>query len=374
MLNVFPEIQYLSKKLKGIFKVSFASAENSEILALAEKLERLSFVRYCSIISKSPIAPPSDIPPSTPDYFPQQTYFGANPGVNMDYAHGLGIIGTGIRIRDVEYGFNKNHEEFADNPNVNLGPGMTISLDATPAYVDHGTAVTGIVYADNGGYGITGMAYGAQEFLMFPEWQQSGYDRINAITQAIANSVQGDFIIYEMQTPGNGTSAYVPEEYDNVAWDLTKAATDSGITIVAAAGNGNQNLDSPFYSEYMNRGDSGAIIVGGGTPSLAHNKISYSTYGSRVDLQAWADNVYATGYGDAANIGNDYNQQYTIFSGTSSATPLVASCAIAVQSYYHSQTGGFMSPQEIRTLLQNTGIAQGKWWKLLVQSRIWKRL
>ncbi len=31
----------------------------------------------------------------------------------MRYAWNLGLDGAGIRIRDVEYGFNKNHEEFS---------------------------------------------------------------------------------------------------------------------------------------------------------------------------------------------------------------------------------------------------------------------
>ncbi|NMH29403.1 S8 family peptidase [Flavobacterium silvaticum] len=345
--------------LRGIYKIHMANADNTELLALAEKLERLSAVRYCELVSKQPIVPPADIAPATPDFRPLQTYYEADPGVNMQYAHDMGLTGTGIRIRDVEYGMNKQHEEFVDVAAVQLGPDMTISSDATPAYVDHGTAVTGIMCADNGTYGITGLSYNAAEFLMFPEWQETGYNRVFAISQSIENSVAGDVIIFEMQTGGQTSTAYVPEEFNQVSWDLVKAATDSGITIVAAAGNGNQNLDATFYQNYMNRGDSGAIIVGGGTPNTSHNKISYSTYGSRVDVQGWASNVYATGYGDAAEIGGDYNQQYTIFSGTSSATPVVSGCVVALQQYYFEQTGSYMLPQDIRTLLKDTGIAQG---------------
>lgn len=347
------------KNLRTIYKVNGAFSDRSEALQLATKFEALPIVRYCSFESADPVAPPADIPPVTPDFRPLQTYFAANPGVNMDFAHGMGLIGTGIRIRDVEYGNNRQHEEFEDNEGIQLGPDMTISDDATPAYVDHGTAVTGIMCADNGAYGISGLSYDATEFLMFPEWQQSGYNRNLAITRSIENSQAGDVILFEMQTGGQTTQGYVPQEYNAISWDLTKAATDAGIIIVAAAGNGNQNLDATFYSAYMSRGDSGAIIVGGGTPDINHNKIWYSTYGSRVDVQGWADNVYATGYGTAANIGGDYNQQYTIFSGTSSATPVVAGCVVALQQYHFEQTGEYMTPQAIRTLLKETGIAQG---------------
>lgn len=346
-------------RLKGIYEIEFSDAENTELLALAEKLERLPYVRYCSLVSKRPGVPPADIPPATTDFRPAQAYFNANPGINMNYAHDMGLTGTGIRIRDVEYGMNKQHEEFADNDLIQLGPGTTISTEATPDYVDHGTAVTGIMCADNGSYGISGLSYDAAEFLMFPEWQQTGYNRILAISQSIENSQTGDVILFEMQTGGQTANGYVPQEFNQVSWDLTKAATDAGIVIVAAAGNGNQNLDAAYYSAYMNRGDSGAIIVGGGTANLQHNKIWYSTFGSRVDVQGWAESVHATGYGDFATFGGDYNQEYTVFSGTSSATPLVAGCVVALQQYHFEQTGTFMLPQDIRSLLIETGIPQG---------------
>jgi len=129
--------------------------------------------------------------------------------------------------------------------------------------------------------------------------------------------------------------------------------------VVAAAGNGNEDLDSAPYLSYRNRGNSGAIIVGGGTATTAHNKISYSTYGSRVDVQAWATNVRSSGYGNFLQVNGDFNQSYTNFSGTSSATPIVASCAIVLQSYYHGLTGNYLSSVEMRDLLIATGIAQG---------------
>ncbi len=345
-------------KLKNIVKVTIDNPTNERLLALAEKLEKFDKVEYCSLSSLEPIKPPHDIAPTTPDFeVLNQTYISSNPGVNMTYAWGLGLTGTGINIRDVEYGFNKNHEEL-DHRNALLAPGMTISTSASTAYTEHGTAVLGIVFADKGTYGISGMAYGADEILLFPEWQQTGYSRINAITQSIASSVLGDVILYEMQATG-AQGGYGPAEYESLVWDLTKAATDSGIMIVAAAGNGAENLDAAAYSSYAARGNSGAIIVGAGDNSITHNRLSYSTYGNRVDVQAWGQGVFASGYGDAQQIGGDFNQYYTNFSGTSSATPLVASCAIVLQSYYHSLTGNYMTPSQMRTLLINTGIAQG---------------
>ncbi|WP_291120137.1 S8/S53 family peptidase [Flavobacterium sp. UBA6135] len=345
------------KILKNILKVNISKPTNERLLELATKLEELSNVDYCSLISLEPIRPPFDIMPVTPNFEVNQNYIAANPGVNMQHAWNLGLIGSGIKIRDVEYGFNKNHEEF-HQINAFLATGMTVNSNASVDYTEHGTAVFGIVYAHKGNYGVSGMAYGATEMILFPEWQQTGYNRIFAITQSIQNSSPGDIIIFEMQTGGQNDQ-FVPAEYNNVVWDLTLAASNSGIIIVAAAGNGNQNLNSAFYQPYMNRGDSGAIIVGAGTSTLAHNKMWYSTHGTRVDVQAWGENVYSTGYGDAITIGGDFNQRYTNFAGTSSATPIVASCAIVLQSYHHSLNGNYLTGPQMRELLKVTGIAQG---------------
>lgn len=351
------------KKLRGIFKIEVAYPSNAKLLEIATELERLSIVDYCSLVSLEPIQPPSDIPPVTPNFETNQTYIQANPGVNMQHAWDLGLNGQGIRLRDVEYGFNKNHEEMADIA-TSIATGMTVSSSAFADYTEHGTGVFGILYAHKGTYGISGLAYGAAELILFPEWQQIGYNRVNAITQSIANSTVGDVIVYEMQSDGPGPSStdYILAEYSQVVWDLTHAATQAGITIVAAAGNGNVDLDGALYESYMARGDSGAIVVGAGTSDVNHNRMSYSTYGSRVDLQAWGENVQSIGKLTGLSytlIGNDFNQSYIIFTGTSAATPIVASCAAVLQSYYHSLTGNYLTSVELRNILQTTGIAQG---------------
>ena len=345
------------QKLKKIFQVSLDNPTNDRLFELAEKLEKLAVVDYCSLHSLSPIQPPTDIPPATPNWEANQDYIQSNPGINMQYAWDLGLNGANIKIRDVEYGFNKNHEELSEIE-TKLATGMTISSSASTEYTEHGTAVFGIMFGDKGNYGISGLSYGADEIVLFPEWQQTGYNRVNAVTQAIANSTVGDVIIYEMQTGGQG-SQFVPAEFNNTVWDLTKAASDAGIIIVAAAGNGNQNLDASYYNSYSARGNSGAIICGAGKSNMGHNRISYSTFGSRVDLQAWGENVLSSGYGDAFQIGNDFNQYYTNFSGTSSATPLVAACVVVLQSYFHQLSGGYLTPQLMRTILKETGIPQG---------------
>ena len=363
------------KKLRNIFKIKIDNPTNSKLLEIGIALEKLDIVEYCSLTSLEPTKPPVDIPPTTANFEAIQTYIQSNPGVNMQHAWNLGLNGQNIKLRDVEYGFNKNHEELA-TINTSLASGMTISSSASESFTEHGTAVFGILYAHKGNYGVSGLAHGAQELVLFPEWQQSGYNRINAVSQSINNSTIGDVIVYEMQVNVFTSSDFVMAEYNQVVWDLTKAATDAGITIVAAAGNGAVNLDSSNFSSYMSRGDSGAIIVGAGTADTNHSKLSYSTYGSRVDLQAWGENVRSIGKLGISFllIGNDFNQSYVTFSGTSSATPIVASCAAVLQSYYFTLTNTYLTSQQLRDIMKETGIEQGNIsLDLLVPFQIWKQ-
>ncbi len=320
------------------------------------------------------VPPPGDILPVTPSFVSQQTYLQSNPGLNVQAVWNLGYSGQNITIHNIEYGFNKNHEEFNET-NCHIATGMDVNSSATASYTEHGTATMGVLFGHNGTYGITGIAHGAQQVWLYPEWQQSGYSRINAITQALNNSAIGDVIVFEMQAYGyNGTISdprFVPAEYDILVWNLTKALTDSGRIVVAAAGNGFQNLDSLDYQNYMNYGDSGAIIVGGGTANTTHaifppyvvSGVTYtSSYGSRVDVQGWFQNVRSTGAIPGSGftlVGSDFNQSYMTFTGTSSATAQIGGAVTVLQSYYKSQTNNTLTSQQMRTILKNSGFPQG---------------
>jgi len=352
---------FFIEKLHRIYKINISNPSNETLLELAEIFETMPEVEYASLVPRTPVPPPYDIMPVTENYEYLQDYLGPDPGVNMHYAWSLGISGENIRIRDIEYGCNTDHEVLNEK-NIIIAKGMDIYPEISANYTEHGTAVLGIVYGHNSDFGNKGMVYGAEEVVLYPEWQSSGYNRVYAISQAIENSKAGDIIIYEMQTIAYNDDAsqpYVPAEFINVIWDLTKAATDAGIIIIAAAGNGAQNLDSQYFNEYNNRGNSGAIIVGAGTNDTNHAPLPFTTYGSRVDVQAWGTNVFTCGnLGDFFQIGNDFNQAYTMFSGTSSATAIIAGCVVALQSYYYSMMGEYLTSREMRNLLVNTGIPQ----------------
>jgi len=344
--------------------VEVIASENSRasLIALAHELHALPEIEYAELLSqdKPPPPPATDIAPVTPLLVTNQTYRNASIGVNVDYVwNTFGIRGdAGLRVTDCEYEFNPNHEDLSGL--VQIQP--TLVSMYTGFGSDHGTAVLGILSSGWNAYGTTGsVPECAMRF--YPEYSTltTGFQsRAACVTAAIAASSAGDIVVLEMQAdgPATGTTDYVMAELDLSVWNAVRVGTDAGIITVAAAGNGNQNLnDNAIFSAYHARGDSGAIIVGAG--SSARVKSSFSTYGTRVNLQGWGGGVFTTGYGTHATYGADANQKYaTGFSGTSSATPIVASAAALLQSVAIKILGIRLSPAELRSILVSTGRAQ----------------
>jgi hypothetical protein len=219
---------------------------------------------------------------------------------------------------------------------------------------DHGTAASGIVAAKENGYGCTGLAPDATMWI---------YPSTPAVEMAIAKALQasgaGDVILANVSFGGD------PAETSRPIFDVVKCAIDCSVIVVEPAGNGGHDLDSDDYEVYRSFGDSGAIIVGGGTSDVNHNRVmdippGSSNYGSRVNIQAWGQNVVTLGYGNCAAYGGDDNQTYTAdFSLTSAAAPMAAGACLSLQSYAVNRLCRRLSPSEMRSLLVNSGICQG---------------
>jgi len=333
-------------------------APDARLDAVADALLASDLTEWVCFQELLPPPPCEDILPTTPQYFPaRQGYHGPNPGLSMPASWARGGRGQGVTIADCEYGYVAGHEDLC---NIVPEPGQTIHPDVINyGWDEHGTAVFGEMISLDNAYGCTGLVPDASG-MFFPEWTvEDGGRRVTAIANAIASVRAGDIVLLEMQTTGSG-GGYGPAELDPAVWTVVRVGTDAGVVVVAAAGNGGQNLDAPVYQEYRDRGDSGAIIVGAGSPDTSHNAYWWSTYGSRVNVQGWGGSVFSTGYGDYAQHGGDKNQRYTSgFSGTSSASPFIASSAASLQSVSLVARGRPLLPRELRRVLIDTGIPQG---------------
>ncbi len=294
-------------------------------------------------------ADPQDIPPTTPDYTGQQGYWGPLPnGINIAAARVLsGGRGEPLQICDIETGLIVNHEDIPLATAANV-----IGANNNPT--DHGQAVAGELVAARNGYGVVGGVWKAR--YKFHSHQSINW--ASSVNTAAANSLPGDIIVLEVQLPCPFTGSSVcPMEGRQDVFDAVRNATLAGIHVVAAAGNGNQNLDNAAFQGVFDRAvrDSGAVLVGA-TDGSQLVRASFSNYGSIVDGNGWGQQVTTTGYGALFNGGGDPKQRYTAtFSGTSSATPIVTSAYAAVLGAAKFQLGQVLTPAQARALVQTHG-------------------
>ncbi len=346
------------------FKIEVSGRREAE--QIVHEYFDLPYVEYC--YAEPEPEPAGDIPPPTPDYMASQGYLFSPPeGIGADSIWKVaGGTGVGVNIIDIEGDWNPDHEDFADNVGSILA-GIPVGIND---WIQHGTAVTGIIAADSNEYGVTGIAYDAE--IDYISVGNMGI--AEAVDIAAANLDPGDIMLLELHTPGPrydfvptfDKKGYVPVEYFDANFDAVQMASARGIIVVAVAGNGWEDLDDPIYESRFDRSfrDSRAILVGAGAPPNGQygpdrSRLYFSNYGSRVDLQGWGKSVYTTGYGSIFNGDGDTNQYYTeAFGGTSAAAPIIVGAVAALQGVFRSMHGATMTAEAVRVLLANTGTPQ----------------
>jgi hypothetical protein len=258
--------------------------------------------------------------------------------------------GRGVTVVDFEYAFNYGHEDLRMSAAQHLAGEPFLGFGD-----DHGTAVLGILAARDNGFGVTGGVPAATIRTASPHL--AGFYRpAPVITQAAAQMAVGDVLLLEQQAFGP-TGAFVPLEWIPSVYDAVRAATAAGVVVVAAAGNGSVDLDGPALLGRFDRTryNSGAIIVGAGDASGAPQ--GFSSFGSRLDVQAWGRNVVTTGYGDL--FGGDHNVWYTnTFAGTSSASAITAATVASLQGYVKAASGTPLDAWAMAAVLRETGRPQ----------------
>jgi len=345
--------------LSGYYRIDTPPRNLSQLLS---QLNGLADVEIAYAMPQC--EPAGDIAPPTPNYQTSQTYLNPAPaGVDALTAHTYaGGDGAGIRIIDIEIGWNVTHEDLDAAANAFVIIGNSTSFD------DHGTAVLGEMVGGDNGYGVTGICPSAQVGMI----GVSAMSAAEAALEATNHLSPGDIVLIELHAPGprynfqsrTDQLGYVCMEYFPAEYDAFQYLWARGIVVVEAAGNGAENYDDPLYGDLFDTTyrNSHAIIVGAGGPSGAASdlsRLSFSCYGERVNLQGYGSGVYTTGYGALFNGGGDKNQRYTAtFSGTSSASPIVAGSAACLQGRYNALYGAALTADDIRRILNNTGTPQ----------------
>jgi hypothetical protein len=297
-------------------------------------------------------------PTQNPQFVNQRYLLAAPEGIDAQYAWSvLGGDGAGAFIIDVEFGWWSQHEDLVNVPVQVLG-GLPDPDSA------HGTCVLGILAAEDNNKGIVGIAPAAQ--LAFSPLKRAPGPGVvnpdknvpNAIFRAI--QLQWHYPDYPMillievgHFAGVGSDKTLPAEDEASVPDLIQLAIQFGMTVVEPAGNGGFDLDA-----YTKNGvrtlaranfDSGAIMVAAAGAGMSQRKLPFSCYGSRVDCFAWGEGVRTCSLDVIPTL-------YRDFSGTSSASAIVAGAAAVVQAVAVARTGSPFTPRRVRELLSNPAL------------------
>jgi Subtilase family len=355
-----------------------ATADAAAVAALLRSLPEVVY----AYPAPEPVQPPFSpvlaqdvlaVASSTPDLTALQEYLRPAPqGIDADFSRqDPRARGAGITIVDLEFDWTMSHEDLQLDSSSDLGGTVFTRF---PTFVDHGTAVFGELVAMDNGYGVTGIVPDATMHGISPMFQLSNgklkFRPGPALVYLAGLGVldAGDAVLLEQQAKGpGGNTNFAPVEWIPSVFDAIRLLTDLGVVVVEAGANGNQNLDDPAFVRdgiaWFDRSvhDSGAVLVGAGS-SNGHERLSFSNYGSRLDLQGWGHNVVTTGgNGDLLGFSDPSREtRYTSsFAGTSSAAAIVAGAVVAIQSYLEATGRAPWPARQIVDLLVSTGTPQG---------------
>jgi len=375
---------------EGVVPEAFADAfknfvqvipkDSADSQKLATRLKKTNAVRDAYVAPRpvpavvTPLAAaPEGKAPGSRNFEPSQGYLHSPPnGIGAMAAWTVpGGDGKGVRICDIEGAWNLKHEDLPKGIRL-LGGTMIPNL----GWRNHGTAVLGEMVSLPGVVGTVGIAHGATA-VVHSAVINGVFNTAGAISAAAAELSAGDVILIELQGTGpNGK--YVAMQYWRAEFLAIQAAVAKGIVVVEAAGNGDEDFDAPVFQGTGLQTDSGAIVVGAGVPPTNYfdyfgfgagkpgyseigtprSRIWFSNYGKIVNVQGWGWHVTTLGYGDLQGSARE-NVWYTLrFSGTSSASPIVAAAAACIQGRATVLKRSPLTPSDLRDVLIKSGTPQ----------------
>jgi hypothetical protein len=351
--------------LNDVYRLRIPAGQ--DIWALSAQIEALPNVILARPV---PVPTPTPLPP---DYGPQQGYLrptnAAATGIDAQYAWKQpGGNGAGVTVCDLEYAWKHSHADVTNALNSLINTNSVIPPGFTSIEREHGIAVVGVMVSDPNGWGTTGICYGA-DLKTCGTYTPTGFWNVPAaIVAATAQLSAGDVMVLEQQWNYGGS--FIPIEWwvnysgqtqtVNAVYAAIQTAIANGIHVVEVAGNGSYNMDNLTWY-----GDSGAVVVGAGGAYTGGKytegdlqRISFSSYGTRVDLQGWGEDVYAPGYGTHYNADGSNYFFTSSFDGTSSSAPVVAGAIACLSGYWTATFGTNCPPWLARHILRTTGTPQ----------------
>lgn len=211
--------------------------------------------------------------------------------------------------------------------------------DLTDA-LGHGTQAAGIMVAQNDTQGIIGIASSAK-IMPLKVLDSLGHGSTSNVIKAINYAVDKGAKIINM--------SFGARQADTLALVNTcNAAVAAGVTLVAAAGNENQDIVQTHFSPANI-----PSVIAVGSVSSAGAKASFSNIGTALSVVAPGVSLLTTrshGSGESAGqVLNDGSTDYIISSGTSFSSPMVAAVAALLLQQDPAKT-----PAQVRDRLEST--------------------
>jgi serine protease len=233
----------------------------------------------------------------------------------------VAVIDTGItRVRDLI------ETEFV--------PGYDFVNDRVEAKDDngHGTHVAGtIAQATNNGYGVAGIAHEAK-LMPLKVLGDHGGGTVADIAEAIKFAADNGADVINMSLGGGGDSQLMK--------DAIEYAYRKGVTIVAAAGNSNQN-SADYPARYPH-------VIAVSALGADGEKAPYSNFGAGVDISAPGGSESGKILQETIDPENKGVAVFMGFQGTSMAAPHVAGVAALVKA------AGVKEPDQILEVLKQS--------------------
>ncbi len=380
------------------------AAPDDQLEALAARLQTSDLVEACYIkpAGELPVmrdesghesARNTDAPPATPaEWRARQGYLNAAPtGVDAFHAWTFpGGRGDNVNIIDLEWAWRFTHMDLATNVGGVLAG--TNLLGGNLRSENHGTAVIGEIGGDENGLGVVGICPHARSSAV-----SFSMPTATAVRTAADRLNPGDIMLLEIHRAGprfgfaarDDQQGYIAIEWWPDDYLAVRYASNKGVIVVSAAGNGRQNLDDALYDTpgagfpawwrnpfRRNPLDSGSVLVGAGCPPpgthgrnawgedtyVDRARLGFSNFGASVDAQGWGREVTTTGYGDLWMDPDDPTNRdrwFTdTFGGTSSASPIVVGALGSIQGILRAHGRIPLTPARARDLLRTTGSPQ----------------
>jgi len=346
-----------ARKLENYVVLDVPEGMSAEDVRDFARQDRLRGAVEFAYVTPPPVPPPSSYPANTAEgalqpYLEKATTGGLDARYAWDHPGG---DGRDQSLYDVEWGWALDHQDLPTTPADLLG-GNSYS------YFHHGTAVLGVVAAKRDAAGCIGIAHGVKRVRCASSWRNSAgteFDIAEAIwdviTAVVTEGVTGAVLLLEEQTSFYGRNN-VPAESIPAVFEMVRLATTLGITVVAAAGNGGNDLDT-FTDDFGNAfldpdspdyADSGAILVAAASSALPHARLAVSNHGKRVNCFAWGDRVYSPSTNAYATDRQGYGY---VLANTSSATAMIAGAALVTQGLAAAARGATLAPVALPTIL-----------------------